>query len=553
MRGLGLAAALTLASAWVQPQPEPAAVPAVAVVIDATAEAADASASTRLRVRLVEALDPRAAAAYVSLTPDAIRAIPEPERDSFRRTTFANALPRYNGVALTVDDAVEILRGNEAVRDAIIQRECAASPRLECGGSVRAAATERAADAEEATRRKLLRLVEAARAHPRATLVVVTAGWPYRDEGRVGLRQAAADLSALGTHLIVARVPAHNTYRGLVRDAGEVLATRLLQVFAPLTSHDEADRVAAALMGAAASVPLVPGATPSTVTPQEPPVGAPDEAAGPASDIDPSGAAGLPRGLAAAGAYVERFERAFSSVVWRERYRQEVRTERRFGSSGARSPLLTGRRTLDSEMFFLWLPEDASWITVRDVVAIDARPNAATDRRLQALLAGSAVSTRQLRVLAAENGRHDIGQIQRSFTEPTLVLLFLDTHYRHRFSFTPGSASLIRGRRAATWDFVELGRPTVIRSGDEDMPARGSLAVDSATGEILETQLELRVPNAMLVGHVSVRFASDPRFDVLVPIEMRERYESASGEHITTVATYADFRRFETAGRLVRD
>ena len=107
-----------------------------------------------------------------------------------------NPPPRYNGVAVTVDDAVEILRASPPCANTIIQRECAASPRLECGGSVHAAATARAADAEEATRRKLLRLVEAARAHPAARLVVVTAGWPYRDEARVGMRQAVAELRA---------------------------------------------------------------------------------------------------------------------------------------------------------------------------------------------------------------------------------------------------------------------------------------------------------------------------------------------------------------------
>jgi hypothetical protein len=541
VKGLVLAASLTLATATVPPQPVAA---TVTVAIDVTAEAADAALSTNLRVRMLETSDPRAAARYVSVTPDAIRLVPADERSSFRRTTFVNPPPRYNGVALTVDDAVEILRGNQAVRDAIIQRECAASPRLECGGSVHAAATTRAADAEEATRRKLLRLVEVARAYPATTLVLITAGWPYRDEGRVGLRQAVADLSALGTSLIVVRAPGRSAYRGLVRDASEVLAARLSAVFTPLTSSDDADHVATTLAA---------GEVPRLVTPVEAAAHAPDAATGSATDPDPAGAAGLPPGLVAAGAYVEQFERTFSSVVWHERYRQEVRTERRFASSGARSTVLTGRRTLDSEMFFLWLPLDASWITVRDVVAVDGRTSAAADRRLQALLAGNEVSTRQLRVLAVENGRHDIGHIQRSFTEPTLVLLFLDPHYRQRFSFTPGAAGGARGRRMATWDFVELGRPTVIRNRDQDMPARGSLTVDTATGRILETRLELRVPGAMLTGEATVRFAAHPRFDVLVPIEMRERYESASGEHITTVAAYADFRRFETAGRLVRD
>ncbi len=41
------------------------------------------------------------------------------------------------------------------------------------------------------------------------------------------------------------------------------------------------------------------------------------------------------------------------------------------------------------------------------------------------------------------------------------------------------------------------------------------------------------------------------RFDVLVPESMRESYASKTGETVTAEAIYSNFRRFETAGRLV--
>jgi hypothetical protein len=37
-----------------------------------------------------------------------------------------------------------------------------------------------------------------------------------------------------------------------------------------------------------------------------------------------------------------------------------------------------------------------------------------------------------------------------------------------------------------------------------------------------------------------------------VPLEMREIYEADGGEEVTTVAMYSDFRRFETAARIIR-
>jgi hypothetical protein len=156
-------------------------------------------------------------------------------------------------------------------------------------------------------------------------------------------------------------------------------------------------------------------------------------------------------------------------------------------------------------------------------------------------------------VLAAENGRFDIGSIRRTFSEPTLVLLFLDAHYRQRFTFTPGTTARLGRAEVRSWTFVERGRPTVIRHGDQDMPARGSFKVDAASGQVLETALELEVPSAELSGEVRVRFGPHPRFDVLVPLEMRETYANGAGERITTVSTYSDFRRFATAGRMVQD
>jgi hypothetical protein len=138
-----------------------------------------------------------------------------------------------------------------------------------------------------------------------------------------------------------------------------------------------------------------------------------------------------------------------------------------------------------------------------------------------------------------------------TFNEPTLVLLFLDEHYRNRFTFARNGEQLLKGQRATRYDFVERARPTIIQNGDRDVPVRGTLWIDATTGRVLQTSLELSDPSGRLHGRMTVRYGPHPRFDVLVPLEMREWYTSPSGEEVTTVATYTDFRRFETAGRLI--
>ena len=139
--------------------------------------------------------------------------------------------------------------------------------------------------------------------------------------------------------------------------------------------------------------------------------------------------------LRLAASYVARFEETFAAVIWREHYTQEDRAQRRFPASGTRFSQLMGRRELDSELLLVWLPREASWIAVRDVMAVDGVPRPAGERRVQVALQSSDLSVDTLKMLATENGRFNIGQVIRTFNEPTLALLFLDAHYRHRFSF----------------------------------------------------------------------------------------------------------------------
>ena len=245
------------------------------------------------------------------------------------------------------------------------------------------------------------------------------------------------------------------------------------------------------------------------------------------------------------------FERTFAAVIWHEAYVQEERTRQQFQSSGTSFSSLTARRQLESELLFVWLPAEATWLAVRDVIAVDGRALPAAERRLPALLANPTVMLDQLRSLSNENGRFNIGKIVRTFNEPTLALLFLDNRYRHRFDFSRGRDARISGTPASTFEFVERNRPTVIRNGDRDVPAQGTLWIEPSTGRVLQTALDMVDEAVGLRGRVSVTYKLDARLGTMVPIEMRESYVSITGARIDCTATYSDFRRFETAGRLV--
>jgi hypothetical protein len=249
--------------------------------------------------------------------------------------------------------------------------------------------------------------------------------------------------------------------------------------------------------------------------------------------------------------YVAAFERTFAAVTWREQYEQEDRMQRRFGSSGASGMQLVGKRRLESQLLFVWLPREASWIAVRDVMSVDGKARAEAERPLQKMsLGGSSISVAELKTLAAENGRFNIGKIERTFNEPTLALSFLDDRYRHRFEFEFVVEQKLETGPMRLYRYIERGRPTVIRIGDRDLPAQGLFGIQPETGRILFTSL--RVSDAGNVhGHVSVRYGPHADFDVLVPIEMKEVYTSIAGEEVTATATYSDFRRFEAHSRII--
>jgi hypothetical protein len=247
--------------------------------------------------------------------------------------------------------------------------------------------------------------------------------------------------------------------------------------------------------------------------------------------------------------YVATFEETFSAVTWHERYEQE---DHESGGIGPAGPRITHvyKRLLEAHLLLVWLPRDASWVAVRDVVSVDGKPRPADDRPIERLSSGdSSITTAELMTLAAENGRYNIGRILRTFNEPTLTLTFLDDHYRQRFTFQRGDEETRPQGRARLFSFVEEERPTVIRNENGDVPASGTFWIDEATGRVLQTMMIVSTRDVR--ASMLVHYGPHPDFDVFVPLDMHERYDSKNGDTVTTVATYTDFRRFEAKGRLI--
>jgi hypothetical protein len=262
--------------------------------------------------------------------------------------------------------------------------------------------------------------------------------------------------------------------------------------------------------------------------------------------------------LAQAATYERQFEREFSTMVGQEHYEQ-----RWSGFSRELDSSPNRQRVIESEVLFVWLPEEESWLTARNVRIVDDSPVRDSESRLERLLAAPTDDlVARVRRLRDESARFNLGPVERNFNDPTMVLQFLSAKIQPRLRFEKRGRDTIDGKLVWRLAFTEHVRPTLIQSNGKDVRATGEVWIDATDGAIVRTLVNLSDTRSGLKALIDVTYRRDPRFAVWVPSRMQERYERSGrayyfGENrpftdrIDCVATYTDFRRFETAGRLV--
>lgn len=272
--------------------------------------------------------------------------------------------------------------------------------------------------------------------------------------------------------------------------------------------------------------------------------------AGPAAAEQPS----LNEVLARMGQYLVDYEARLSAVVAEEHYEQWLATP-----TGVRTQTA---RTLVSDFLFIRLPGGAEWLGLRDVLLVDGKPLREREERLLALLTqGPPDALERAIKIAVENARYNLlgNDVFRTINVPTQVLELLSRQNHARFSFRKAGEATIAGTRAWKIEYAEHTRPTVIRTpGGRDRLARGIVWVEPVGGAVLRTQLDLGGDDfdfdannvfSTLRAQTTVNYGRDARLDLRVPVEMREEYRRPT-RVIRGLATYRNFRRFETSGRI---
>lgn len=249
------------------------------------------------------------------------------------------------------------------------------------------------------------------------------------------------------------------------------------------------------------------------------------------------------RVIARLDAYMATYEPRLSELVADERMDQMIRI---------RSRDLSQRRVLISEVAFIGLPT-GGWLGFRSVKSVNNRGVNNKRQSLEATLAKSNLDA--ARALLQESAAHNLG-LARTTNLPNLPLEFL--HARNRYRLVPRADGRIMVGDVETTRIVfeETATPTLIKNprNDGDMPVEVTAWIDDdgrlRRAEVTTFNGVRKLPYEHLVR---VEFLASPAFGGLVlPSEMYEEFATSTQlQRGTSIATYSNFRRFQTSGRIV--
>ena len=245
--------------------------------------------------------------------------------------------------------------------------------------------------------------------------------------------------------------------------------------------------------------------------------------------------------VAAATEYVEGYSTKMQNVL-----ADELAVQRASRDDALHETPRTTSRTTKADMFITFLPAESVWIAARDVREVDGTVVDDPDN-IRALMERTPLS-RLGAVIAKKNSQFNIGNISRTFNEPTLALLVMSRKHKNRFEFERTAVSQGATPRV-TISYKEKSRPTLISTNTgAPVYTYGDLLVDAATGRVEHTRLELKLGSVR--AKIETVYGDNQKLKLWVPVSMNETYEQTARdakETITCESTYTNYRKFETS------
>ena len=243
-------------------------------------------------------------------------------------------------------------------------------------------------------------------------------------------------------------------------------------------------------------------------------------------------------------AYLLAYEPQLSALVAEEEMTQRMQE----------SWVVTYRK-LRSEVAFIALPGDAGWLGFRRVITVNDKPVKDLGVSLaQLMLEGASDDYDQAHLLLEDSAAHNLGA-PRTINLPNLPLELLHPRNRHRFGYRVDGTEKIRNVRTVRLVLEETSTPTIIQQpGAGDLRSIVTAWIEPDTGRLHRAQVksrDMRMGFTPFDAVVWVDFKHDAALDLLVPTEMKEDFFVGRNGNGTGVARYTNYRRFQTAARIV--
>src|SRR4030095_3737667 len=260
-------------------------------------------------------------------------------------------------------------------------------------------------------------------------------------------------------------------------------------------------------------------------------------------------------------AYLLDYETKWLELVAEEEYSQWIKRRPAYGQD------TVARRKLNSTYFLVRLPNGQAWYGFRDVGRVDGKTVAREGRPMADLLSeGTIDAVEEALAMTRANAKYNIGGVYRTLNVPLHALELFSHRFQQRVAFHEAGRERVNGLEAAVLGFRERSAPTVISDGfGGDVLSQGRVWVDPASGAVLRggpgsvgaapssrACFVFFEPTTSYLKEnlIRVDFERDSRLQLLLPREMEETY-GLDVEVVHGRATYRNYRRFETGGRLV--
>jgi hypothetical protein len=253
------------------------------------------------------------------------------------------------------------------------------------------------------------------------------------------------------------------------------------------------------------------------------------------------------------GAYLEAYESQLTAITADERYEQQHQRLAMRSTSMGRGLEAPRVRQLESEVAFVRLPGSGEWAGFRDVRRVDRRRIGGAGTRLTELMAQGSTAFDQAIAITAASSKHNLGSA-RTTNMPTVPLEVIHPRHRHRFTHRFDGVESVRGVKTHRLIFEEVARPGLIQNPTGgDVRSYAVAWIDGSSGTVWRAEVVFREWDARPTSsdtRIRVEFAIDARLQTMVPTEMRETFYVPGGRG-SGKATYRNFKRFETGGRIV--